>query len=156
MQEKNKTGLLLLGCPQVPIQTSAALYLSWGLHRTGVISTIAGTKAARALVEVADPEKTYYSRIVDLDEIIGLIAEGEEDFDCSFIFIHNDSGLAYAATLAEISEGTVWAIIFGDSAEELASSIVPGIEVIAAKGSHNPLPIRRKIDGVLEWVASNL
>lgn len=152
---QNRTGLLLLGCPQVPIQTSAALYLSWGLGRAGVTPTVAGTKAARALVEVADPENTYYSRTVDLDEIIARIAEGEEDFDYIFVFIHNDSGAAYAATLAEISNGKVWAIIFGDSAEELAGSIAPGIEVIAVKGSHNPLPIRRKIDGVVEWVASN-
>jgi len=54
-ENDEKTALILLGCPQVPVQTSMALYLVHGLKQQGIRPVIAGTTAARKLMEVADP-----------------------------------------------------------------------------------------------------
>ncbi|NYT06428.1 MAG: DUF1890 domain-containing protein [Methanomicrobiales archaeon] len=158
MNEKSLRGtaLVMLGCPQVPIQTSAALYLVHGLRKAGIPVTIAGTPSARALLEVADPERVYLDEVVDLDACIGFIAEGERDFSMSFVFVHNDAGVAYVASLAAMSKGRVHAVVFGGSTEEIVAQLqqVP-CEIITARGSHNPLPMKKKLDGVLQWVVSN-
>lgn len=150
------TGLVMLGCPQIPIQTSAALYIVHRLRKAGITTTVAGTKAARSLLEVADPERAYLDEVIDLDTCIGMVAERERDFDLCFVFVHNDAGIAYSASMAAMSEGRVYAVIFGGSAEEILAQMdeIP-CEKIMAKGSHNPLPMKRKLDGVLEWVVSN-
>jgi hypothetical protein len=41
--------LLMMGCPEVPIQTSIALYLSHKLTNLGLDVTVAGTDAATKL-----------------------------------------------------------------------------------------------------------
>jgi len=154
LQKKPDSALILLGCPQVPIQTSAALYLSGMLTRQQVNVTIAGTKAARALVEIADIDAVYTGAVQDIDLVINRMAEGAFDADVSFVFVHNEAGVAYAATVQALSSGTVIAVVFGS--ETMARKIeLEEIDcpVIAAQGSHNPLPLKRKIDGVLSWDA---
>ena len=59
--------LLLLGCPQVPVQTSLALYAAHNLRKQGCRPVIAGTPAARKLMEVADPEAFFTREIVTVD-----------------------------------------------------------------------------------------
>lgn len=152
--EKPDSALILLGCPQVPVQTSAALYLSGMLTRQQVNVTIAGTKAARALVEIADIDAVYTGAVQDIDQVIESMADGCFDADVSFVFVHNEAGVTYAATVQALSSGTVVAVVFGGETAarktELGEIDCP---VIAAQGSHNPLPLKRKIDGVLSWDA---
>ncbi|HDQ08063.1 MAG TPA: DUF1890 domain-containing protein [Methanoculleus sp.] len=153
--QKPETALILLGCPQVPVQTSIALWLCAALKKQGITCLVGGTPAARSLLEVADPDHHYLTNVGDLDAIIEEIADGKRDVDAVFVLIHNDAGVAYAATMAEISAGTTYALIFGDAAEERAQEIEGlGCRVIAVKGSHNPLPLKRKVQEVLSsWDA---
>ncbi len=149
------TALIMLGCPQVPVQTSVALYLVHALRKQGITPIIAGTMAARKLMEVADPERHYVDDLADLDGVIDDVAGKQRDFDYCFVFVHNDSGVAYAGTMAYISRARLYALLFGEHAEELAGEIEFPCEVVAAKATHNPMPLKRKIDEVvMQWAAS--
>lgn len=153
-ENDEKTALLLLGCPQVPVQTSIALYLMHGLSQRGTRTVIAGTPAARRLMEVADPDRHYLGEMVDLDAIIDEITGKVRDFDLCFVLIHNDSGIAYAGTMAYISRARLYALIFGEDAEDLAGEIEFPCEVAAARATHNPMPLKRRLDEVMQWAAS--
>lgn len=144
------TALHVLGCPEVPVQTSLVLYLAYRLRQRGFASTIAGTKAARTLLDLADPERHYLGEIVDLDQCIARMAEGRADWDNTFVYVHNDAGVSYTATLASLSKGRVHAIVFGAHAAEVAEGITFPCRVIAAKATHNPLPLKQKLDRLLE------
>jgi hypothetical protein len=148
-----KTALILLGCPQVPVQTSMALYLVHGLKEHGIRPVIAGTVAARKLMEIADPGRHYLEEMADLDDTIDEITGKQRDFDLCFVFIHNDSGVAYAGTMSYISQARVYALLFGEHAEDLAKEIEFPCEVVAAKAVHNPMPLKRKLDEVMQWAA---
>ncbi|MDH7592780.1 MAG: DUF1890 domain-containing protein [Methanomicrobiales archaeon] len=149
-KEEHHEALHLLGCPEVPVQTSIALYLMYLLRERGIRSTVAGTKAARSLVDLADPERHYVSGIMDLDEYIGMLAEGRLDYGHSFVYIHNDAGVSYAATVSALTKGQAYAIVFGSHAEERAAEITFKCRVIAAKVTHNPMPLKIKIEKALE------
>jgi hypothetical protein len=147
-----RVALLVLGCPEVPVQTSIALYLMGVLRRAGIHPVVAGTKAARALLDVADIDRHYVGDLLDLDQCIGEIAEKRRDADLCFVFVHKDSGISYAATLASLLQGQVYALIFGDHAQELADQITFPIHLITAKATHNPGPLKRRIDALAgEW-----
>jgi len=148
--QKPRNALILLGCPQVPVQTSIALWLCAALRRREIPCLVGGTPAARSLLEVADPDHHYLTEVGDLDTIIEEIADGKRDVDAVFVLIHNEAAVAYAATMAVISAGTTYALIFGDAAEERAQEMEGlGCRLIAVKGSHNPLPLKRKVQEVL-------
>lgn len=149
-KEEGSGALHLLGCPEVPVQTSIALYLMHLLKGKGIRSIVAGTKAARALVDIADPERHYVGGIMDLDEYIGMLAEGRLDFGRSFVYIHNDAGVSYAATVSALTKGQAYAIVFGSHAEERAAEIAFPCRVIAAKVTHNPMPLKSKLEKALE------
>ena len=151
-----KSAVLVLGCPQVPVQTGIALYLISALRKKGVRTVIAGNRAARTLVEVSDPERHYVGEVMDIDRYIGEIAEKKRAFDYHFIFIHNDAGVSYAATVQAITGKTVVALIYGEHFQEIAGMITFPCEKIAAKAVHNPMPLKNKLDEVLPWVVSNL
>lgn len=154
---KPDTALILLGCPQIPIQTSAALYLSGILNKKDVDVTIGGTKAARSLIQIADIDGIYTGGpggIKDLDAVIDKMADGTFDADVSFVFVHNEAGVAYTATLQALSSGTVIAVVFGGETEARMNELTEiGCPAVMAKGSHNPLPLKRKIDEVVSWDA---
>ena len=150
-ENDSRDALILLGCPQVPVQTSMALYLVHNLAQRGIRPVIAGTPAARKLMEVADPGRHYLEEMTDIDAAIDEITEKRRDFDLCFVFIHNDSGVAYAGTMAYISEARVYALIFGEHAEDLAGEIEFHCEVVAAKATHNPMPLKRRLDEVMQW-----
>jgi len=155
MTENNgKTALILLGCPQVPVQTSMALYLVHGLKQQGIRPVVAGTPAARKLMEVADPGRYYLEEMADLDDTIDEITEKERDFDLCFVFDHHDSGIAYAGTMAYISKARLYALLFGEHAEDLVDEIEFPCEVVAAKAVHNPMPLKRRLDEVMQWAVS--
>lgn len=151
-----KTAVLVLGCPQVPVQTGIALYLISQLRKKGVKAVIAGNRAARLLIEVSDPERHYIGEIVDLDRYIGDLAGKKRQADFHFVFIHNDAGISYAATVQSLSASPVIALIYGEHFEEIAAEIDFPCEKVMAKAVHNPVPLKNKIDDVLPWVVSNL
>ena len=153
-ENDSRDALILLGCPQVPVQTSMALYLVHNLAQRGIRPVIAGTPAARKLMEVADPGRHYLEEMTDIDAAIDEITEKRRDFDLCFVFIHNDSGVAYAGTMAYISKARVYALIFGEHAQDLAAEIEFPCEVVAAKAVHNPMPLKRKLDEVMQWAVS--
>jgi len=128
-----------------------AFYLVHNLAQRGIRPVIAGTPAARKLMEVADPGRHYLEEMTDIDAAIDEITEKRRDFDLCFVFIHNDSGVAYAGTMAYISEARVYALIFGEHAEDLAGEIEFPCEVVAAKATHNPMPLKRRLDEVMQW-----
>jgi hypothetical protein len=148
------TALLVLGCPQVPVQTSIALYLVSRLKKAGIVPAVAGNKAANLLLVVADPDRHYLGEVMDLDRAVAQIAEKKRDFDRCFVFIHNDAGISYAATMSVISKAKLFAVIYGEHYEELAKQVNFPCTVIAAKAVHNPLPLKKAVDEVAPWAVA--
>jgi hypothetical protein len=146
---QGKKALLVMGCPEVPVQMSIVLYLSNKLSKAGYDVTAAGTDAAIKLLKVSDPESHYVQKTEDLDQIISDIVEKKIDFDLCFVFMHSDAGMTYGATFSAISKARLFAVIFGKNAEELANTIDYPAEKIMAKATHNPNPLKIKVDKVI-------
>lgn len=144
--------LLMMGCPEVPIQTSIALYLSHKLTNLGFDVTVAGTGAATKLLKVSDSDGYYAKKLVDLDKTLEDIIEKRTDFDMCFAFMHNDSGMTYAATVNAISQARMYSIVFGRNAEALAETIEFDCEKIVAQDVHNPTRLKNKLDKVMEEI----
>ncbi len=144
--------LLMMGCPELPVQTAAALYIANKLNREGFEIICAGNKAAISLLINSDPEKHYIKKVMDIDRCIGDIVEKKIDFDLCFVFIHSDSGISYLSTVKSISKAKTVAVIFGKEIEQLIEASGDSI-IIAAKAVHNPTPLRAQIDGVKSWAA---
>ncbi|MBN1761857.1 MAG: DUF1890 domain-containing protein [Methanomicrobia archaeon] len=147
-----KKALLLLGCPELPVQTGTALYLASELKEAGLEVFVAGTDAALRLLEVSDPRGCYVDaeRMKNLDTCIGALAEKRLDFDLCAVFVHNDAGLSYLATIRSISKAKLFAIIFGRDAETLAGQIDFECEKLVAKAVHNPMPLKERIDATIK------
>lgn len=148
------TALLLLGCPELPVQTSLALYLLSGLRDAGVAVAVAGTEAARKLLEVADPKGHYVdpAELHDLDACIAALAEGRVEFDLCVVFVHSDTGLSYLGTVQGISKARLVAVIFGREPHALAEQITFECETLVAKAVHNPVPFKKRLDRLVEEV----
>lgn len=144
--------LLMMGCPEIPIQTSIALYLSHKLTNLGFDVTVAGTEAATRLLKVSDSDGYYAKKLVNLDKTLEDIIEKRTDFDICFAFMHNDAGMTYAATMSAISQAKLYSIVFGRNAETLAETIEFDNEKIIAKDVHNPLRLKNKLDKVVEGI----
>src|SRR5512137_1327485 len=144
-----KKVLLMMGCPEVPVQMSVILYLSHKLTEGGLDVTVAGTDAATKLLKVSDVDEYYVKRSVDLDQCLADIIEKRIDFDICFAFMHSDAGMAFAATMSAISQAKLYAVVFGKNAEALAETIEFKCEKIVAKAAHNPAPLKNKIDKVI-------
>ena len=147
------TALLVLGCPQVPVQTSIALYLMNRLKKAGITPVVAGNKAANTLLVVADPDRHYLGEVIDLDRAVGLIVNKKRDFDSCYVFIHNDAGVSYAATMGAISKAKLFTIVYGEHYDEQVKKIEFPCITIAAKAVHNPLPLKKAIDEAKPWAA---
>lgn len=148
-----ESALLVLGCPQVPVQTSIALYLINRLKKAGIVPVVAGNKSANTLLVVADPERHYLGEVMDLDRAVGMITDKKRDFNRCFVFIHNDAGITYAATMGTISKAKLFALVYGEHYEDLVKQIDFPCTIIAAKAVHNPLPLKKAIDEVSPWAA---
>lgn len=146
-------GLILLGCPETPVQVSVALHIARCLRKMGLVPVVAGTPSARELVAAADPDHHYLGEVIDLDACIEAFAAGERDYAVSFVLIHRESGISYAGTVGSVSKGRLVAVIFGKDAEELAGLIDFPCEKVVAKAVHHVLPLLKKIDGVMGWDA---
>ncbi len=156
MNDERKKALLLLGCPEVPVQTSLAIYTLDLLVKSDTMVTIAGNPAALGLVRTADPGRHYIKDTADLDATIGALAEKRVDADICYVFIHNDAGVSYLATAAALISGEAVGIIFGNNARILAQQCDDaGLEHIWARAVHNPKPIISKVNMEVErWAAS--
>jgi hypothetical protein len=150
---RTATALLVLGCPQVPVQTSIALYLINRLKKAGITPVVAGNKAANTLLVVADPDRHYLGEVMDLDRAVAQISDKKRDFDSCYVFIHNDAGVSYAATMGAISKAKLFTIVYGEHYEEQVKKIEFPCTTIAAKAVHNPLPLKKAIDEVKPWAA---
>ena len=144
--------LLMLGCPEVPIQTSIALYLSHKLNKSGFDVTVAGNDAVTKLLKVSDIDGYYVKKMVNLDKTLEDIIEKRLDFDMCFAFMHNDSGMTFATTMNAISQAKMYSVVFGKNAESLAESIEFDCEKIIAKDVHNPTRLKNKLDKVIEEI----
>lgn len=144
--------LLMMGCPEIPIQTSIALYLSHKLTNLGFDVTVAGTDAAIKLLKVSDSDSYYVKKMVDLDKTLEDIIEKRTYFGICFAFMHNDAGMAYAATMSAISQARLYSIIFGRNAETLAEAIEFDTDKIVAKDIHNPIRLKSKLDKVVDGI----
>ena len=144
--------LLMMGCPEVPIQTSIALYLSHKLTKLGFDVTVAGTGAANQLLKVSDSDGYYAKKLVNLDNTLEDIIEKRVDFDICFAFMHNDAGMTYAATMSAISQSRLYSIVFGKNAEALAETIEFDSEKIISTDVHNPVRLKNKLDKVMEEI----
>jgi hypothetical protein len=157
----NKKALLLLGCPELPVQTSCSLYLASKLKAVGIDVFVAGTDAALNLLKVSDPGGYYVdeARMTNLDNCIEALIEQRIDFDWCFVFVHNDAGLSYLATLRSIARAELFAIVFGEDARSLAEQIDFRCEKLIAETAHNPLPLKKVMDKRMKevklWAASN-
>lgn len=141
-----------MGCPEVPIQTSIALYLSHKLTNLGFDVTVAGTGAATQLLKVSDSDGYYAKKLVNLDNTLEDVMEKRTDFDICFAFMHNDAGMTYAATMSAISQAKLYSIVFGRNAEALAETIEFDCEKIVAVDVHNPIRLKNKLDKVVEEI----
>ncbi len=157
----NKKALLLLGCPEVPVQTGIALYLASRLKNAGMDVFVAGTDAALDLLKVSDTEGHYVDTemMTHQDKCVETLAEKRMEFDFCFVFVHNDAGISYLATIQSISKAKLFAIIFGHDAEALSGQIEFNCEKLVAKSVHNPIPLKKEIDErireVERWAVSN-
>jgi hypothetical protein len=157
----NRKALLLLGCPELPVQTGIALYLASRLKNAGMAVYVAGTDSALDLLKISDPQGCYLDseKLISLDTCIEALAEKRMDFDLCSVFVHNDAGLSYLATIQGISSAKLFAIIFGKDAEALAEQIEFNCEKLVARAVHNPAPLKRKIDATIKeverWAVSN-
>ena len=145
-----RRALLLLGCPEVPVQTSIALYLSFKLRKRGDEGVVAGTGAALKLTKFADPEGHYIGETMNIDRCIASISEGKRDFDLCFAFAHSDAGITYAGTMSYISKAELFVLIFGRGAEELAETIEFDCRKLVANAVHDPMPLKKLIDEVID------
>ncbi|HOL42176.1 MAG TPA: DUF1890 domain-containing protein [Methanospirillum sp.] len=149
----HRAALLVMGCPKVPVQTSLVLYLAHRMKKAGIRTIIAGTPSARQLIRIADPEGHYIMEMKDLDATIAALANGDLPITESYVFIHNDAGISYAATIASLTHRPVTAIIFGEEAEQISHEITFPCTVIAEPAIHNPMPIKIKLEEAAPWDA---
>ena len=149
-----KTALLLLGCPEVPVQMGIALYLAGRLEKSGTRVTVAGNPSVIQLARVSDPDQHYVKKVVNLERAMADLIEGKVHPDLTVAFAHNDAGISYAATVRHVSDSPLYLIIFGREAEELATLAEFDCEKIVEKAVHNPAQLKKKIDQVFGWAAS--
>lgn len=120
-----------------------------------------GTDSALDLLKVPDPNGYYLDveKMISLDTCIESLAEKRVDFDFCSVFVHNDVGISYLATVQSISHTKLFAIIFGKDAEALAGQIDLDCEKLVARSVHNPIPLKMMIDGMIKeverWAVSN-
>ncbi|HDS45564.1 MAG TPA: DUF1890 domain-containing protein [Methanomicrobia archaeon] len=156
-----KKALILLGCPELPIQTGIALYLASRLKDAGLAVSVAGTPTALQLLTVSDPHGHYVDKkhLHDLDSCIKALVEKRIAIDWCAVFVHNDAGVSYLATVHHISPAKLVAIVLGHDAEALAAEIDCECEKLVAKAVHNPQLPKQLIDALLEdterWAALN-
>jgi hypothetical protein len=148
------SALLVLGCPEVPVQQALALHLSHQLRSHGYAVHAAGNPAVLNLLKVSDPEKRYLPEMSVLEKCIEEIVEKKRGSDLCVVFAHSDAGISYAATMRHLlPDSRLVVIIFGKDPETLAATADFACEKIVEKAVHNPVQLKKKINGVFGWAA---
>lgn len=149
--EQNKA-LIVLGCPEVPVQNSLAIYAAYQLKKAGYNVLIAGNPAVMKLLMTADPERHYIPVMTTLEKLIEDISAGDTGYDLCLSFAHSDAGIAYAATIHYLLPKTRFVtIVFGRQAEEIANLIDYGGEQIVEIAVHDPMQLKKKMNEVFNW-----
>jgi len=149
-----KTALLLLGCPEVPVQMGIALYLASRLEKNGISVGVAGNPSVIQLIRVSDPDQHYIKKVMNLERAMADLIERRAHPGLIVSFAHNDAGISYAATVRHVSTSPLYLIIFGKEAEALASLAEFECEKIVERAVHNPVQLKKKIDEAFGWAAS--
>jgi threonyl-tRNA synthetase len=147
--------IIVLGCPEVPVQQALAIYVASGLRDQGADVFVTGNPSVLGLLKVSDPKGVYITKTLVLEMCIGEIVEKKGDCGLCIVFAHNDAAIAYAATLRHLlPESRFIVVVFGKDPEPLAAEINFPCETITEKAVHNPAQLKTKINKVLGWVAS--
>jgi len=152
MNNQTKYALILIGCPQIPVQSALVLYIADYLRDAKRTPVVAANPSAKQLVKVSDPKGHYVSEYRDLEKTIAAIREGTETYPLIISLVHNDAGLTFTATAAAISPASTFVtIFFGEHAYELAEDAEFPTEKITAPLTHNVRGIIPHLEEVLEW-----
>ncbi len=143
--------VLILGCPEVPVQQALALYCAYQYRVHEKELCIAGNTAVLQLLRVSDPDKQYVTKMMNLERCIEDLSTKKLYPEVCIMFIHNDAGISYTATVRYLFSGRLIAVIFGRDAEKLGEDITFSCEKIVEKTMHNPEKIRKKLDEVMQW-----
>jgi hypothetical protein len=153
-ETEQKKALIILGCPEVPVQNSLAVFTAYQLKKNGYTPLIAGNPAVMKLLMTSDPEKHYISTMTTLEKAVENITDKGEKYDLCLAFAHSDAGISYAATMRYLLPAARFVtIVFGRDAEKIGGLIEYEGETIVEVAVHNPMPIRKKMSEVLGWAA---
>jgi hypothetical protein len=152
--ETAHNALLVMGCPEVPVQMALGLSIADGLKKRGAEVTVAGNPAVLGLLRASDPDRHYLGKMVVLERCIGEIVEKKRTADLCVAFAHNDAGISYAATIHHLLPCRLVVVIFGRNAEELAKTVDFPCDLVVEKAVHNPAVLMKKVKGVFGWDAS--
>ena len=154
MSPDGREALLLLGCPEVPVQQALALHLLGRLQAAGYAVTCAGNPAVLQLLRVSDPDRHYVGPMVEIERCIGELAEGKRTPELCVAFAHSDAGLTFGRR-----PGTCCPVR-GSSCSSSAARPRPWpsrstfpCETIVDVAVHNPTKLKRRIDEVFAWAA---
>ena len=152
---RHKNVILLLGCPEVPVQMAIALYMAYNLKKRGTEVLITGNPSVLNLLKVSDPEKHYVTKTMVLEKCIAEVVGKKRDCDLCVVFAHNDAAIAYAATMRHLlPKSRLVVIVFGRNPGSLAERITFPCEKIVDKAVHNPMQLKMKINEVFGWAVS--
>ncbi|HJJ42943.1 MAG TPA: DUF1890 family protein [Methanocorpusculum sp.] len=113
--------LILIGCPQIPVQSSLVLYIADFLQDAGHRPIVAANPSAKQLIKTSDPKSHYVSVYKDVDKTIGELADGTIKYPLIISLIHNDAGLTYTATASSVcSSALLISVLYGEHAYDLA------------------------------------
>ncbi|PKL59558.1 MAG: DUF1890 domain-containing protein [Methanomicrobiales archaeon HGW-Methanomicrobiales-4] len=152
---EDKKALIVLGCPEVPVQNALAVYTAYQLKLSGYSFLIAGNPAVMKLLMTSDPQRHYISKMTTLEKAIEDITSGNDGYDLCIAFAHSDAGISYAATMKYLLPSARFiTIVFGREAETISKLIEYDGEQIVEIAVHNPMQLRKKMSEVLGWDAS--
>ncbi len=152
---KSQKALVVLGCPEVPVQQALAIHITHHLQQGGTEVLVTGNPSVLGLLKVSDPQKIYIKNTMVLETCIAEVVEKKRSGDLCVVFAHNDAAIAYAATMRYLLPACrLVVIIFGKDPEPLAAEINFPCETIIEKAVHNPAVLKKKINEVFGWAAS--
>jgi hypothetical protein len=151
---ENSGPLLILGCPEVPVQQALALYCAHQFGEHGGELRIAGNKAVLQLIRISDLKRVYAQKMMDLDRCIEELATKKLDPSLCIVFAHSDAGISYATTVRYLTAGRLIVVVFGRDAESLGAELDIPCEKIVEKAVHNPGQLRKRLDEVMGWAVS--
>lgn len=154
-ENEDKKALIILGCPEVPVQNALAIYTAYQLKTCGYSFLIAGNPAVMKLLMTSDPLRHYVGKMITLEKAVEDITSGDDGYDLCIAFAHSDAGISYAATMKYLLPSARFiTIVFGREADSISKLIEYEGEQIVEIAVHNPMQLRKKMSEVLGWDAS--